>query len=155
MPVVTGFRKFNVQAVINNLKWGDDHWLYGAGSSNGERSRFQQIRSRLGCRSRYGCKSSGSGDEYGGFSVSSAGAITIRVACRGARFGNTFDDWGHRFICNIRNPIQHIVLPRSVLARNPMLCFLPLCVMLQNPVTRFRSGDQVLPSRGVSAMLRG
>ena len=33
--VLTGFRKFNVQAVINNLKWGLDGKLYGAGSSNG------------------------------------------------------------------------------------------------------------------------
>ncbi|HAH48672.1 MAG TPA: dehydrogenase, partial [Planctomycetaceae bacterium] len=33
--VFTGFRKFNVQAVMNNLKWGLDHHIYGAGGSNG------------------------------------------------------------------------------------------------------------------------
>src|SRR5262249_56412149 len=33
--VFTGFRKFNVQAVMNNLEWGLDHKIYGAGSSNG------------------------------------------------------------------------------------------------------------------------
>src|SRR4051812_15309535 len=33
--VFTGFHKFNIQAVINNLKWGLDHKIYGAGSSNG------------------------------------------------------------------------------------------------------------------------
>ena len=33
--VFTGFRKFNVQAVMNNLQWGLDHRIYGAGSSNG------------------------------------------------------------------------------------------------------------------------
>ncbi len=32
--VFTGFRKFNVQSVINNLQWGLDHRIYGAGSSN-------------------------------------------------------------------------------------------------------------------------
>ncbi len=33
--VFTGFRKFNVQAVMNNLAWGLDHKIYAAGSSNG------------------------------------------------------------------------------------------------------------------------
>lgn len=37
--VLTGFRKFNVQAVINNLKWGLDGKIYGAGSSNGGQIR--------------------------------------------------------------------------------------------------------------------
>src|SRR5687768_5763779 len=39
----------------------------------------------------------------------------------GARFGGTFDDWGHRFLCDIRNPAQHVVLPVRYLARNPYL----------------------------------
>ncbi len=38
--VYTGFRKFNVQAVINNLKWGLDGYLYAAGSSNGGQVRL-------------------------------------------------------------------------------------------------------------------
>jgi putative membrane-bound dehydrogenase-like protein len=33
--VFTGFRKFNVQGVINNLAWGLDHQIYCAGASNG------------------------------------------------------------------------------------------------------------------------
>ena len=33
--VFTGFRKFNVQAVVNNLIWGLDHRIYGAGGTNG------------------------------------------------------------------------------------------------------------------------
>jgi len=33
----TGFRKFNIQTVINNLKWGLDHQVYGAGGTNGGR----------------------------------------------------------------------------------------------------------------------
>ena len=38
----------------------------------------------------------------------------------GARFGNTFDDWGRRFLCNIRNPIRHAVIEDRYLARNPL-----------------------------------
>ena len=32
-----------------------------------------------------------------------------------------FDDWGNRFVCNIRNPSQHVLLPSRYLARNPYL----------------------------------
>ena len=39
----------------------------------------------------------------------------------GARFGNAFDDWGNRFLCNIRNPVRHVVLEDRYLARNPLL----------------------------------
>lgn len=107
--VFTGFRKFNVQAVMNNLKTGPDQWIYGAGSSNGgtithvERKdqpplvlgrhdfRFDPISERM------------------------------ELISGGARFGNTFDDYGERFLCNIRNPVQHVVLPSHYLARNPLL----------------------------------
>lgn len=107
--VFTGFRKFNVQAVMNNLKWGLDHRIYGAGSSNGG-----QIRK-----------------------PNEPGAPPIAISRNdyrfdphrerfeplsgGARFGLSFDDWGNRFLCNIRNPVQHVVLPSHYLARNPHL----------------------------------
>jgi len=107
--VFTGFRKFNVQAVMNNLKWGLDHLVYGAGSSN-------------------------SGDIRPGDDPQAAPIVLGRNDFRfdprteeleripgGARFGNAFDDWGNRFICNIRNPIRHIVLENRYLARNPYL----------------------------------
>lgn len=105
--VVTGFRKFNVQAVINNLKWGLDHTLYAAGSSNGGALRpgdapqappltLPVADFRLFPQSR-----------------------EVEVVSGGARFGNCFDDWGARFLCNIRNPIQQIVMQRRHLARNP------------------------------------
>jgi putative membrane-bound dehydrogenase-like protein len=37
------------------------------------------------------------------------------------QFGNTFDDWGRRFVCYNRVHIQHVVLPNRYLARNPYL----------------------------------
>ncbi len=43
----------------------------------------------------------------------------VRLESGGARFGNTFDDWGNRFLCNIRNPCQHVVIPHRYLERNP------------------------------------
>ncbi len=106
--VFTGFSKFNVQAVINNLRWGLDHRVYGAGGSNGGLIRR-------------------AGD--GGASPVKLGASDFRfdpadeqfeLISGGARFGQTFDDWGRRFICNIRNPIRHAVIEDRYLARNPL-----------------------------------
>src|SRR5206468_8666744 len=37
--VFTGFRKYNVLAVLNGLVWGLDHKIYGAASSNGGQIR--------------------------------------------------------------------------------------------------------------------
>lgn len=123
--VFTGFRKFNVQAVMNNLQWGLDHMIYGAASGNGGQIRpadhpeaepipvlrrdfrFDPVSERFE-------------------SISG-----------GARFGNTFDDWGNRFLCNIRNPAEHVVLPARYLAHNP---FLPTPTVLHDAA---EAGDTI------------
>jgi putative membrane-bound dehydrogenase-like protein len=125
--VFTGFRKFNVQAVMNNLEWGLDHQIYGAGSSNG--GRITAV---------------GRGNQ------GAAGVDIMRRDFRfdpvtgefeaisgGARFGNTFDEWGNRFLCDIRNPAQHVVLRARYLARNP---FLPTPRVLHDAA---ESGDTI------------
>ncbi len=106
--VFTGFRKFNVQAVVNNLEWGLDHRLYAAGSSNGGKIRRGDDPQSQGvvlptADFRF------SPDDPSG---------PIELLSGGARFGNCFDDAGNRFICNIRNPVQHVLLSKSYLARN-------------------------------------
>jgi putative membrane-bound dehydrogenase-like protein len=107
--VLTGFRKFNIQAVMNNLVWGLDHAIYGAASGNGGEVR--------------------SADEPNAKPVSVLrrdfryDPVSRKLAAisGGARFGNTFDDWGNRFLCDIRNPAEHVVLPARYLDRNPFL----------------------------------
>jgi putative membrane-bound dehydrogenase-like protein len=37
------------------------------------------------------------------------------------QYGNTFDDWGRRFVCDNRHHLRHIVLPNRYLQRNPFL----------------------------------
>ena len=37
------------------------------------------------------------------------------------QFGLAFDDFGNRFVCNNRAPVQHVVLENRYLARNPFL----------------------------------
>src|SRR5205085_2380429 len=37
------------------------------------------------------------------------------------QYGNAFDDWGRRFVCDNRHHLRHIVLPDRYLHRNPVL----------------------------------
>lgn len=107
--VFTGFRKYNVQAVMNNLKWGFDHQIYGAGATNGgtisHLARPEHAPAKLA---------------QNDFRFRPQEEILEPIS-GGARFGNTFDDWGNRFVCNIRNPAQQVVLESRYLARNPNL----------------------------------
>lgn len=105
--IFTGFHKYNVQAVMNNLQWGLDHHIYAAGASNGGDVR----RGDDGEPVRMGRNDFRFDPREKEFEVISGGA----------RFGNTFDDWGNRFLCNIRNPVQQVVLPDRYLRRNPLL----------------------------------
>ncbi len=105
----TGLKKLNVQAVANNPIWGLDNKIYIAGGTNGGTVRnlihpdakpvtIRRADLRLD-------------------------PVTMKIEATdgGARFGNTRDDWGNRFLCNIRNPCQHIVLDTKYLSRNPHL----------------------------------
>lgn len=107
--VFSGFRKFNIQAVMNNLKWGLDHRIYAAGGTNG--GEVVSMR-------RPGVPPVVLGTaDY----VFDPQEEQIELLSGGARFGQAFDDWGERFICNIRNPVVQVLLPRRYLARHPLL----------------------------------
>ncbi len=120
--LLTGFKKLNVQAVMNSPVWGLDNRLYLAGGSNG-----------------------GEIARPGGKPLAMRRAdvqldprdMSIALVSGGARFGNTRDDWGNRFLCNIRNPAQHIVIESRYLARQP---YLPAMSPL---VDVAESGDQI------------
>ena len=115
--VFTGFKKLNVQAVMNNPIWGLDHRIYIAGGSNGgEIQRAPGSESVMPIPENFKPLSIKRHD----FSFDPSTG-DVRLESGGARFGNTFDDWGNRFLCNIRNPCQHVVLPYRYLARNPYL----------------------------------
>lgn len=105
--VFIGFRKFNVQAVINNLKWGLDHRVHGAGGTNGGMIRSELEPDKPPVRM-----------SQNDFRFEPTGR-RFEALSGGSRFGHSFDEWGNRFLCNIRNPVQHVVLPSHYLARNP------------------------------------
>src|SRR5262245_1539795 len=105
--VFTGFRKYNIQSVINNLRWGLDHHIYGAGGTNG--GKIESLRD-----SQAAAVTLATND----FRIDPV-TTKFEILSGGARFGHSFDDWGNRFLCNIRNPVIHVVLPAHYLARNP------------------------------------
>jgi putative membrane-bound dehydrogenase-like protein len=121
----SGFRKYNVQAVIDTPLWTLDNRLVFTGGTNGAQLT----------------------------AASAPDAKPVRIArndlrvdprtwriepiAGGARFGQGIDDWGNRFLCNIRNPAQHVVFDGTLAARNPFL-------VAPNPVFDVReSGDQL------------
>ena len=55
------------------------------------------------------------------------------------QFGNTFGDWGNRFLCSESQPLQHAVIPQDYLQRNPYLA-VPRAVynIAPGPVSSFR-----------------
>jgi putative membrane-bound dehydrogenase-like protein len=107
--VFTGFGTQNQQAMLNNLKYGLDHKIYGATASNGGLVRPGEDPAATGV--------SVTGRDFR-FDPTSLDfeAITGTI-----QFGNTFDDWGNRFVCSESRPLLHVVLPQNYLARNPYL----------------------------------
>ncbi len=127
--VYTGFGTGNQQAMLNNLTWGFDHKIYGSTAGNGGEVRyvdnpngFPEPISVTGSDFRF--------DPMTGEFETITGTI---------QFGNTFDDWGNRFLCSESRPLLHVVLPQRYLERNP---YLPVPNAIQNltggPVPIFR-----------------
>lgn len=107
--VFTGFGRYNVQAIMNSLRWGLDNKIYGAAAGNGGSVRHAERASDpLVALTRRDFRFDPVSEQ-------------IEAISGGERYGACFDDWGNRFLCNIRNPVQHVVLPLHYLARNPNL----------------------------------
>ena len=107
--VFTGFGTERIENTMNNLEWGLDHLIYGASSSNaGEVRPSGEPRAEgIPLRSR----------DFRFDPVS--GQFELQAGT--GDFGNGFDDWGNRFVCNAGTVIMHAVLPNRYLARNPYL----------------------------------
>jgi putative membrane-bound dehydrogenase-like protein len=104
-----GFAAENPQLRVNHPILGIDNWIYVANGLRGGKIK------RLGI----------------------ANAPTVNINSMDFRFdpigpgyeavtgmgeyGNTFDDWGHRFVCTNRNHLIPIVLPAEYVRRNPYL----------------------------------
>ena len=122
--ILTGFGFTTEEGTANNLIWGLDHWIYGAGSNSGGEIRPADQPSAPPISIR-------------GHDFRFHPATGRFEAISGSeQFGNAFDDWGNRFICQNSKPAVHVVLPARYLARNP---YLPVA-SVRNEIWK---GDQV------------
>ena len=125
--VFTGFGTGNQQAMLNNLLMGLDHKIYGATAGNGGTVR------RAGEPDAAGVEVNGRDFRFDPVNE------RFETVTGTVQFGNTFDDWGNRFLCSESQPLLHAVLPQRYLARNP---YLPVPRAIQNiapgPVPSFR-----------------
>lgn len=62
------------------------------------------------------------------------------------QYGNTFDDWGRRFVCYNRVHLRHVVLPNRYLARNPYLAVSSVLEDISElALGPFEAGGQIYP----------
>ena len=107
--VYSGFGTQNEQGSVNNLAWGLNGKIYATTSKNGG-----QIRT---------------GDDSTSEPLAISGrdfcfdprTLQIELVTGGGQFGNAFDDWGNRFLCDQADPSMQVMLPNRYLARNPLL----------------------------------
>ncbi len=106
--VFTGFDVSTSYGLANTLQWGLDHKIYGATSHNHRSNPRRPDRPKdtavsLAAR---------------GFRFDPVG-LEIEPVSGVAEFGNAFDNWGNRFICDNQKWIVHPVLPNRYLELNP------------------------------------
>ncbi|MBL9209715.1 MAG: c-type cytochrome [Opitutaceae bacterium] len=134
IKVFTGFRKYNIQTAVNSPLWGIDNRITIAVSSNG------------GTLTRPGQPA---------FAPLKLGGRDLRIDPRDhtlelitggtARFGQSYDDWGNRFLCSASNPAFHVVSDGTRAARNPYLS-------APNPVHDVRGAGGTLPVHRISPL---
>ncbi len=122
--VFTGFGFRNEEGAANNLIWGLDNWIYGAGSNSGGDIRHADRPTEKAV--------SISGRDFRFNPITEE----FQAISGSEQFGNTFDDWNNRFICQNSSPAVHVILPSQYLARNP---FLPVSSVRR----RIWQGEQV------------
>lgn len=99
-----GFQPAHPQMQIGNPRWGFDNWIYlnyGPGRITSSKHPDKPVdMPRLDFRFHPLTLEFGPDSGLG-------------------QFGNTIDNWGHRFFCTNRNPIMMTVLPPRATQRNP------------------------------------
>ena len=107
--VFTGFGTKSQQYMLNNLKWGMDHKIYGSTAGNGGEIRpGDKPNAKPISVERHDFRFDPVTEQFEPI----AGTI---------QFGNSFDDWGNRFMCDESEPLYQSMVDLHYLARNPYL----------------------------------
>ncbi|HEX4069979.1 MAG TPA: PVC-type heme-binding CxxCH protein, partial [Planctomycetaceae bacterium] len=104
--IFSGFRRDNVQAVTNSLKWSLENRIVFAGGRNGG----DLVRNGKKVFSIHGQD----------VSLNPA-TLALAPITGGEQFGLSFDDWGDRFVCNNSNHIEEVVFEDRYVRRNPYI----------------------------------
>jgi putative membrane-bound dehydrogenase-like protein len=104
--VFSGFAEGNQQHRVNTLAWTLDNWIQGTNGDSGG-----NVLLRDGRKVPINGRDFRFRPDFSGF----------EPAAGHGQYGNAFDDWGRRFICDNSNHLRHPVLPLGYLARNPSL----------------------------------
>ena len=108
----TGFDQGNSQLRANHPTLGHDGWVYVA---NG-------LRGGTVVAAKPEWKAKGQPLPLAGFDFRFNPLTGEYGAVSGhGQFGLCFDDYGNRFVCSNRNPVQHVVLEDHFVKRNPFL----------------------------------
>lgn len=113
--VLSGFSKDNVQALANNMKWGLENRILVAGGRN-PNVLTRDSKTILAGATDFAFDPRVLASDANADQVAKA----IEPLSGGEQFGHSLDDWGNRFVCNNSNHIEHVVLPRRYLTRNPL-----------------------------------
>src|SRR5438046_5259496 len=107
--VYTGFGIGGSQYILNNLQWGLDHKIYAAVAGNGGNVFRPEVPDQkpISVRRR----------DFRFDPVT----MDFESISGGKQFGNSFDDWGNRFLCTQDTAVYQVVLPQRYLERNPFL----------------------------------
>ena len=107
--IFTGFGFRNDEGTANNLIWGLDHWIYGAGSNSGGeiKSLVQRDAKNVSIRGR-------------DFRFHPK-TRKFEAIPGSEQFGNAIDDWGNRFLSQNSKPAVNVVLSSESSERNPFL----------------------------------
>jgi len=109
--LLTGFVEGNPQLRVNGLVWGLDSWVYGANGRSGGSVFFPQSDDRPGT-TPLSINSRDFRFHPEHRRLETTGGFT--------QFGQSFDDFGRRFISYNTIHIRHVVMEQRYLERNPL-----------------------------------
>lgn len=106
-----GFAAQNPQLRVSHPNLGIDNWIYVANGLRG--GKVIRAEGRPGKREPINL----SGMDFRFDLVHDREEAISGMG----QFGNTFDDWGRRFVCDNRHHLRHVVMDNRYLKRNPFL----------------------------------
>ncbi len=127
--IFTGFGTATAEDILNNLSWGLDHKVYGVTSYNGGTVTSPPYPQRPALPLR--------GVDF----RFDPQTLELEPQSGNGDFGATFDEFGHRFVCNAGAPAIFPVIPLEYLARNRFLGG----VELSHDISNLGPGKPVYP----------